>query len=156
MSKETSYGFYALYIGCKYKSLDGKTPDGYISGFSFDKETGMEFADISFTEGGESGEEVHIPTNCFDDMLIKLRPFESLTEDEWIEIWSRIGGAPHLYEYGIDELKQVLNGEIPDQCGLQLDYFTLAQLFNYLRSIEIDCDGLIEAGYAIDKTLTNE
>lgn len=145
MSKEIDYGFYALYIGCGYKSLDDKIPDGTVTGFSVHKEAGVEFADITFVDNGE---EITIPTNCFDEIKLKLRPFDTITEDEWGEVWGRIGGTPHLYVYGIEELKQLLNGETPEQFGLTMDYFTMTQLINYLRSIHIDCDCLIEAGLA--------
>lgn len=33
---------------------------------------------------------------------------ELLTDEDLMEIWPAIGGAPHLFEFGKDELRQVL------------------------------------------------
>jgi hypothetical protein len=70
---------------------------------------------------------------------------EQLTEDDLQELWIVIGGTPHLYEYGKDELKQVLvTGECGigqefqgkttvEPIGIQLDYYTMAAIVDKLR-----------------------
>lgn len=66
------------------------------------------------------------------------KQIEQLTEDDLIELWGVIGGTPHLFEYGKDELKRVLiTGECVDEndepCGLSLGYYTMAAIVDKLR-----------------------
>lgn len=66
------------------------------------------------------------------------KEIEQLSEEDLIELWTVIGGTPHLFEYGKDELKQVLmNGECSNEdgepIGLQLDYYTMAAIVDKLR-----------------------
>lgn len=68
-----------------------------------------------------------------------LKNIEALTDDDLMELWPAIGGAPHLFEYGKDELRSVLitgfNTEEndPEPIGLQLDYYTMAAIVDILR-----------------------
>ncbi len=75
-----------------------------------------------------------------------MKNIEEITENELQEIWPLIGGEPHLFEYGKDELKQVLTtGDCGieymsgkklkvEPVGIQLDYYTMATIVDYLRS----------------------
>lgn len=67
------------------------------------------------------------------------KQIEELTDDDLMELWPAIGGAPHLFEYGKDELKRVLiTGECADEndepIGLTLDYYTMAAIVKVLQS----------------------
>lgn len=65
-------------------------------------------------------------------MSDKFKPIEEITEAELQELWPLIGGAPHLFEYGKDELRKGLsNGQFE---SLQMDYYTMAAIVDYLRS----------------------
>lgn len=81
-----------------------------------------------------------------------LRPLADIKEEEMQELWGIIGGTPHLYEFGKDDLLKGLNDGDWEESGIQMDYYTMSCLINYLRKIGIDCDDLIESGVAIDKT----
>lgn len=66
------------------------------------------------------------------------KEIEQLTEEDLIELWGVIGGTPHLFEYGKDELKKVLiDGECADEdgqaIGLSLGYYTMAAIVDKLR-----------------------
>lgn len=79
---------------------------------------------------------------------------ETLSDDVLVELWPVIGGAPHLFEYGKDELKKVLltgdcGTEDDEPISLQLDFFTMAQLINKLRELRFDCDDLIAQDLAV-------
>jgi hypothetical protein len=74
-----------------------------------------------------------------------MKQIEEITETDLLELWSAIGGAPHLFEYGKDELKQVLttgecamerqapDGYEVEPISLQLDYYTMAAIVDILR-----------------------
>lgn len=66
------------------------------------------------------------------------KQIEELTDDDLLEIWPAIGGAPHLFEYGKDELRNVLiTGDcanVDDEpIGIHLDYYTMAAIVDILR-----------------------
>lgn len=64
----------------------------------------------------------------------ELKEIEQLTEEDLGVLWPAIGGTPHLFEYGKDDLKRVLiTGDAYDIEGLQLDYYTMAALVNILQ-----------------------
>lgn len=81
-----------------------------------------------------------------------LRPLSDMKKEEWQEVWGVIGGTPHLYEYGIDEVKEGLSKGDWSESGIVMDYYTMSCVLNYFRKINIDCDDLIPSGLAIDKT----
>lgn len=60
-----------------------------------------------------------------------FKPIEQITETELQELWPLIGGAPHLYEHGKDELKEGLSNGLFE--SLQMDYYTMAAIVDYLR-----------------------
>lgn len=67
-----------------------------------------------------------------------MKQIEEITENDLLELWPAIGGAPHLFEYGKDDLKKTLiTGETVDDNdepnGLQLDYYTMAAIVDTLR-----------------------
>lgn len=144
-SVEINYKFLALYIGCECE-VEGRP--AIIDGFSSQPE--IDTFTATFTDGREEND--WCVYNDLSQCKLKLRPFESLTEDEWQGAWMAVGGTPHLYSHGIDEMKDFLEGYTPDGFSMQFDYFTMAQLINYFRSIWIDCDDLINSGLAIDKS----
>jgi hypothetical protein len=62
------------------------------------------------------------------------KPIEELQDADLAAIWPVIGGAPHLFEHGKVELSQILRmGEIPEQCGLFMDFYTMAAIVDILR-----------------------
>ena len=61
------------------------------------------------------------------------KEIEQLTDDDLAAIWNRIGGTPHLFEFGKDNLRELLvTGECEDH-GLMLDYYTMAAIVDTLR-----------------------
>jgi hypothetical protein len=50
------------------------------------------------------------------------KQIEELTDEDLMALWPAIGGAPHLFEYGKDELKNVLISGSYDEADLQLDF----------------------------------
>lgn len=87
-----------------------------------------------------------------EEVHLILRPWTDITEEEMQEIWVVIGGTPHLYEWGKDDLKKGLEVGDWGESGIQMDYYTMSCMINYLRSRGIDVDDLIDSGFAIDKT----
>lgn len=67
-----------------------------------------------------------------------MKNIEAITNKELEEIWPLIGGAPHLFEYGKDELRAMLIDGFPNtddgELGIQLDYYTMAAIVDYLRN----------------------
>lgn len=61
------------------------------------------------------------------------KEIEQLTDDDLAELWPLIGGAPHLFEYGKDELKQILVTGDCEEASLTLDYYTMAAIVDKLR-----------------------
>jgi hypothetical protein len=59
---------------------------------------------------------------------------EELTDEDLQALWPAIGGAPHLFEYGKNELKNVLISGSYDEADIQLDYYTMAAIVDVLRS----------------------
>lgn len=67
-----------------------------------------------------------------------IKEIEQLTDEDLIALWPMIGGTPHLFEYGKDELRKVL---IDGQCAnendepisLTLNYYTMAAIVDTLR-----------------------
>lgn len=68
-----------------------------------------------------------------------MKQIEDLTDEDLMEVWPAIGGAPHLFEYGKDELRKVLidgscEDENGDPIGIQLDFYTMTAITDVLRS----------------------
>lgn len=83
------------------------------------------------------------------DTLIRV---ENITEDHLAELWPVIGGAPHLFEYGKDELRTGLIDGDWAQSMLQMDYYTMVCMLKRLRELGYDTDCLIDQGLATEKT----
>lgn len=72
------------------------------------------------------------------------KEIEQITDEDLGIIWGAIGGTPHLFEHGKEELRQVLTtgecgieyeseGEIKESpIGLQLDYYTMSAIVKIL------------------------
>lgn len=60
------------------------------------------------------------------------REIEELNDEDLMELWAVIGGTPHLFEYGKDELKELL---ITGDCEheIMLDFYTMAAIVDKLR-----------------------
>lgn len=144
-----------LYIGCGV-IIDSGDRGTLLGGTFVPNSAGQIYYDIQTPEMVKAeGSDFHMPYNQDADGEPRIKPIlrkleDGITEDEWESAWAVIGGTPHLYTYGIGELKAVLMGESLEDLTLQMDYFTMAQLINYFRSIGIDCDDLINSGLAID------
>lgn len=75
-----------------------------------------------------------------------MKQIEELTDDDLAAIWPAIGGAPHLFEDGKDELRHILTtGECEMEyefggktksaaISLQLDYYTMAAIVSILQA----------------------
>ena len=66
------------------------------------------------------------------------KEIEQLTEDDLAALWPMIGGTPHLFEYGKDELKKFLiDGEHVDEndepISISCNYYTMAAIVDTLR-----------------------
>ncbi len=72
--------------------------------------------------------------NDFKYIKLLLRPLSNITEKE-IEEWNKT--STPIGEMSIESAQQI----------------HWAKRLNYYRSIGIDCDGLIDSGIAIDKTI---
>ena len=78
-----------------------------------------------------------------------MKNIEDVNDEDLMEIWTAIGGTPHLFEYSKDELKKVLlTGSCEDQegnpIGLALDFYTMAAIVDVLR--ERGFNSLTEGG----------
>lgn len=74
------------------------------------------------------------------------KQIEELTDEDLMALWSAIGGTPHLFEYGKDELRHILTtgecemeyefgGETKSAAiALQLDYYTMAAIVKTLQA----------------------
>jgi|GEM_PF-6226310 len=80
-----------------------------------------------------------------------LTRVENITDEHLEELWPVIGGAPHLFEYGKDDLKTgIVEGYWIDS-GIQMDYYTMVCVIKKLRELGYDTDLLIDQGLAIEK-----
>lgn len=61
------------------------------------------------------------------------KQIEELNDEDLAELWPAIGGAPHLFEYGKDELRAQLIGGFVDESTLMMDYYTMAAIVDILR-----------------------
>jgi len=71
------------------------------------------------------------------------KQIEDLTDEDLLELWPAIGGAPHLFEYGKNELKELLitgscAGEGDEPIGLTLDYYTMSAIVKILKDRGFD------------------
>lgn len=73
------------------------------------------------------------------DCKLKLRPLSDLTGEEKIEINKMIRPFKITQEIGLNEILR----------DIKFYGYSLKKLFDYLRSINIDIDGFIEAGKAV-------
>lgn len=68
------------------------------------------------------------------------KEIEQITDEDLSAIWPVIGGTPHLFDFGKDELKTVLitgfgpESDSPEPIGLQLDFYTMAAIVDILRN----------------------
>lgn len=75
-----------FYLGCKYISTLKGMEYGTIAGFSVSE--CCDFVDLCFID--ENGDELTIPTNCFDEVKPILRHISSMTQEERVELWNMI------------------------------------------------------------------
>jgi len=61
------------------------------------------------------------------------KQIEQLTDDDLLAIWPRIGGTPHLFEQGKEQLRELLITGYSEDHGLMLDYYTMAAIVDKLR-----------------------
>jgi hypothetical protein len=130
-----------LYLGCEVRGTDG-TMTYTLSSVSKKQ--------VLFTD--EYRNEIWLG----QEWKLALRRLSDMTEEEYAELWPLIGGAPHLFAFGAEDLRDSLESGDWSETGFQMDYYTMSCMLNYLRKIGIDCDDLIDSGLAIDRnTLTN-
>ena len=80
-----------------------------------------------------------------------LMRVENVTDEHLEELWPVIGGAPHLFYYGKDELRTGLVDGSWTESTLQMDYYTMGCMLNKLREMDYDVDLLIDKGLATEK-----
>ena len=98
---------------------------------------------------------------CRTDLLkIILRPLSDMTDEHINELWDTVGYNPE-YESpaypGMTKrkfLKRVFE-ENGNEQRVEIKFENAAIIQNFLRKKGYDCDGLIPAGLAIDKTKMN-
>mgnify|MGYP003510112592 FL=1 len=98
---------------------------------------------------------------CRTDLLkIILRPLSDMTDEHINELWDTVGYNPE-YESpaypGMTKrkfLKRVFE-ENGNEQRIEIKFENAAIIQNFLRKKGYDCDGLIPAGLAIDKTKMN-
>lgn len=61
-----------------------------------------------------------------------MQEITEITENELLEIWSLIGGEPHLVDVGLPDLKTLLVDG--DNNGIQMDFHTMACVVDVLRA----------------------
>ena len=83
--------------------------------------------------------EIELLNDVIMDCKLKLRPLSDLTEGEKIEINKMIRPFKITQEIGLNEILR----------DIKFYGYSLKKLFDYLRSINIDIDGFIEAGKAV-------
>lgn len=64
-----------------------------------------------------------------------MKNIEQLTDEDLQAIWPAIGGAPHLFSHGKDELRLLLiTGHCTEpELPLQMDFYTMAAIVDILR-----------------------
>jgi hypothetical protein len=67
-------------------------------------------------------------------------PVKDITDEHLEALWPVIGGTPHLFEHGKDELKQGLIEGYWDESGIKMDWWTMKCVLDKLR----------ELGYRVD------
>lgn len=98
--------------------------------------------------------QIRLIQNVLNDKTM-IKEIEQLTDEDLAAIWPAIGGTPHLFEYGKDELKKVLiDGECSDEdgnaIGLSLGYYTMAAIVGILQQ-----RGFATPKFTKDGELTN-
>lgn len=86
-----------------------------------------------------------------------LRPFSDMTEKEVDALWECLDLNPAFqYHQRKSYIDMWLNDEPFSDKDDQFTFTESLKGINWLRKNEFDCDGLIEAGLAIDKTQIHE
>lgn len=60
---------------------------------------------------------------------------EEITDEHLAECWPVIGGAPHLFEYGKEDLKALLTTGFCDEGSIQMDFWTMKCLVKKLTEL---------------------
>lgn len=146
-----------LYLGCEcyllnYATDDNGKPKKYKSKiYGIDRGSKLVIAD------GWYG-------HAYENVQLILRPLRAILNTEAFEVYKIYFGKGYVLDYTgdtgsanfIPKQRRILAKDaIRIFDGLDYvtgDFMTVIKVSNYLRSIFIDVDGLIEAGLAIDKT----
>jgi hypothetical protein len=83
---------------------------------------------------------------------LMLVPIEKITDEHLAELWAVIGGFPHLFEHGKEDLRKGLLDGDWDESGLHMDYYTMSCMLSKCRELSYDTEDAINKGIAIDKT----
>lgn len=85
------------------------------------------------------------------DMKLEMsKQIEEITDEDLQVLWPAIGGAPHLFSHGKDELQDVLiNGGLTADSGLTLDYYSMAAIVDILRRRGFESRVLTEDQYEL-------
>jgi hypothetical protein len=62
-----------------------------------------------------------------------MKQIEQLTDEDLKVLWPAIGGAPHLFEHGKEELKDGLISGDFSESGLKMDFYSMAAIVDILR-----------------------
>lgn len=86
------------------------------------------------------------------------KKIEQITDEDLMEIWPAIGGAPHLFEYGKEELRSVLvtgHGpeDNPEPIAIELDFYSMAAIVDTLRSRGFQTPDYVKGDGMIEKHL---
>jgi hypothetical protein len=80
-----------------------------------------------------------------------LKRVENITDEDLAELWPVIGGTPHFFDHGKDELRTGLVDGDWSESGLQMDYYTMVCMLKRLKELGYDTDCLIDQGLAKEK-----
>ena len=87
----------------------------------------------------------------YNKCKLGLKPLTKISDDDAAEIAKMFNGKKAYYQ---DRFLQICDdkGIVDFYCILDNDFKIPIKLIDYLRSKHYDCDGLIEAGLAIEDT----
>jgi hypothetical protein len=132
-----------LYIGGRCKTENGKV--GFFSNFDVcQRDYSIVMITVRYSDNPDDWDLFNNNEEC-DRIKLLLTPISHITEDELVDIWALIGGAPHLCY--VEEIKDwICNGNTID--GLVLGALEMALITNFLIKKGYDIFYLIESKQA--------
>lgn len=108
-----------------------------LTGISWDDQTGLWWCYFENTETSYA---------VIEDVALLLSKLEDITDDQWIEIENELDIFPEA-----TGMNMVKDNFLLDKDENRMGWRLINEALNELRKRGVDCDGLIEAGLAVDK-----